>query len=802
MPEPAVPPTPPVPLSALLAREDLALRQIAGPTDPDTVIHWAHTSEMADPYPYLLGGELLLTAGVHIPEAAGSGTYFDDYVARIVEAGGAALGFGVAPVHDTVPRALVAACELYELPLLEVPPQTTFSGVARAVWQLMAQARLAELRRVTEAQQSLAAAASRPDPVRAVLRQLAQRVGGWAVLYGPEGARVASAGRVPVGVGAGSVGAGPVGAGAGSVGRAPGGAGALSAGRTPEATGAAMAERAETPSAGAGAPMAGRASEGAGAPTVGRAPEGAGAASLRAETTSAGASTASAGRTPEATEATSAGHTPEEAGAASLRAETTSAGASTASAGRTPEATEATSAGHTPEEAGAASLRAGATSSEASTASAGRTPEATEATSAGHAPEEAGASSAGHAPEVPGTPSAGRPPEGTRAAPTGRAPEGAGAASLRAETTSAEASTASAGRTPEATRATSAGRTPEGARAPSAGRAQEGAGAPSLRAETTSAEASTAPAGRTPEATRATSATGRVPSETVSRALAELVEVVRPSGPGTPTSATDSVSGIHLAAYALGAGQGFVLGVAAPQRDPGDHTIASVAAVLLSLLTGEHQSGSGAARSSALVRLLLGAEPQAVAPLLGEGSWLVVHARPDSRPGDPVAASALGAALGSPLVDLARDVVRVLVPADREPSPQPGWTLGVSAPATAPDWPAADTQASRALSRARATRTPLFQYGTRRPALTDLLSPDEAQTHARTLLAPLASPLTETLRTWLSLHGSWDRTAVALSVHRNTVRQRIARCGVLLGTDLDDPDVRMELWFALRHIEG
>lgn len=178
MPDPAVPPTPPVPLAALLAREDLGLRQIAGPADPSAVVHWAHTSEMADPYPYLLGGELLLTAGVHIPEAAGSGTYFDDYVSRIVAAGGAALGFGVAPVHDTVPRALVAACDSYELPLIEVPPRTTFSAVARAVWQLMAQARHAELRRVTEAQQSLAAAASRPDPVPSVLRQLAQRVGG------------------------------------------------------------------------------------------------------------------------------------------------------------------------------------------------------------------------------------------------------------------------------------------------------------------------------------------------------------------------------------------------------------------------------------------------------------------------------------------------------------------------------------------------------------------------------------------------------------------------------------------------
>ncbi|MFD3502007.1 PucR family transcriptional regulator ligand-binding domain-containing protein [Streptomyces sp. NPDC058676] len=489
MPEPAVPPTPPVPLAALLAREDLALRQIAGPLDADIVIHWAHTSEMADPYPYLLGGELLLTAGVHIPEAAGSGTYFDDYVSRIVAAGGAALGFGLAPVHDTVPRALVAACEAYELPLLEVPPQTTFSGVARAVWQLMAQARLAELRRVTEAQQSLAAAASRPDPVPSVLRQLAQRIGGRAVLYGPEGTEIAAAERA-----------------------------------------------------------------------------------------------------------------------------------------------------------------------------------------------------------------------------------GQGDAALRTD---------------------------------------------------------------------------------VREALAELTRNL--AGRGSATTATDTVAGTRLAAYALGAGQGFVLGVAAPGREPGDHTIASVAAVLLALLTGEHQSGTGAARSSALVRLLLGAAPEKVAPLLGGERWVVVHAAPEGHAPDAVAASALGASLGSPLVDLARDVVRVLVPADREPAPQPGWTLGVSAAVGPGEWASADAHAGRALARARATRAPLVRHGAR-PALADLVPEEEAEAHARALLAPLTPVLAETLRSWLSLHGSWDRTAVALAVHRNTVRQRIARCAALLAADLDDPDVRMELWFALRRL--
>ncbi|WOX09844.1 PucR family transcriptional regulator [Streptomyces sp. N50] len=506
---PPTPPTPPVLLSALLAREDLGLRQIAGPSDPDVAIHWAHTSEMPDPYPYLLGGELLLTAGVHITDAAGSGTYFDDYVARIVEAGGVALGFGVAPVHDTVPRALVAACDHYDLPLLEVPPPTPFSRVARAVWQLMAQARLAELRRVTEAQQSLAAAASRPDPVPSVLRQLAQRVSGLAVLYGPDGTEIAAAGRGASGV--------------------------------------------ETREALAGLVRVVR-----------------------------------------------------------------------------------------------------------------------------------------------------------------------------------------------------------------------------------------------PRAASASSPTSTPPTS--------------PTSSTSPTSATDTVPGAHLAAYALGTGQGFVLGVAAPQRAPGDHTIASVAAVLLSLLTGEHQSRTGADRSSALVRLLLGAPPEDVASLLGGDRWLVVHAAPDAgadRAPDPVAASALGAALGSTLIDQAPEVVRVLLPADREPAPQPGWTLGVSAAVAPEDWSAADTQAARALARARATRTPLVGHGSAgRAGLDGLVPHDEAEAHARALLAPLAAhpALTETLRTWLSLHGSWDRTAVALAVHRNTVRQRIARSAALLEADLDDPDVRMELWFGLRHL--
>ncbi|MFF4853065.1 helix-turn-helix domain-containing protein [Streptomyces sp. NPDC001194] len=473
------PPTPPVPLAALLADRELGLRHLAGPAEAD--VHGVHASEMADPSPYLLGGELLLTAGAEL------GADPDGYVSRLVAAGAAALGFGVAPVHEEVPAALAAACARYGLPLVEVPPPTPFTAVARSVWRLMAQARTRELRRVAEVQQSLAAAAARPDPVGAVLARLAASLGGWAALL--------------------------------------------------------------TPSAAAGPGAAGPA-----------------------------------------------------------------------------------------------------------------------------------------------------PSSGPAAAP-----DTAGAGIVRAA---------------------------------GAGVGEEVLGAV--------------------------------------RVLARRV------AGGAAATATDAAGGTHLAVYAVGGGR--VLALATPARAPGDHTIASIAAVLLTLITAERPAGAEAA---ALARLLLGGS--AAGALGGPGPWYAVHARGGADP------QALAAALGTVLLDPEGPAVRLLT--DREPAPQPGWRLGVSAPAGPDALPTADAQARRALDRAEAARTPLARHT--EPGLAGLVGAAEARAHAEALLGPLSPALRDTLRAWLAHHGSWDRSAAALGVHRNTVRQRIARAAALLGLDLDDPDTRMELWFAL-----
>ncbi|MEU8703672.1 PucR family transcriptional regulator [Streptomyces sp. NPDC048565] len=532
MPEsPAGPPTPPIPLAELLGRQELGLRRIAGPDHAELL--WVHTSEMADPYPYLLGGELLLTAGVQLTDA-------DTYVARLVQAGAAALGFGLAPVHDTVPPALVEACDRHGLPLVEVPPETRFTTVARAVWRLMAEWRHRELRRVTRAQQALATAAARPDPVPAVLRQLAVQLEGRVALLTADGGVLHAAGGRP----------------------------------------APDVQTALTRLARVVAP-----------PTA------------------------------------------------------------------IPTATPSVS------------------------------------------PSPFPSASPSPFPSASPSPSVSPPPD-------------------------------------------------------------------------------------------------RKPS---------------------PSSATDTRAGMHLSAYAVGgSGQGLALALATPRRDAGDHTVTGIAVVLLSLLTAPHQGADGAGRSAALVRLLLGAAPQDVAPLLvpreassaasrrpapdGGDTWAVIHARrADGTPADALNAGALGAALGSALSDVDRETVRVLLPGPHGAvPPQPGWTLGVSAPAPVTALPEAEAQATRALGHAEATRTPLVTHRPGTGGLAALVPPDRAEAHARALLAPLTGPLTETLRCWLSLHGSWDRTAVALRIHRNTVRQRIARCATLLDADLNNMDVRTDLWFALR----
>ena len=62
-----------VPLRTVLDRADLGVRAVVAPEGAgvelrDVAVRWAHPSEVRDPVPYLLGSELLLTAGQDVDE--------------------------------------------------------------------------------------------------------------------------------------------------------------------------------------------------------------------------------------------------------------------------------------------------------------------------------------------------------------------------------------------------------------------------------------------------------------------------------------------------------------------------------------------------------------------------------------------------------------------------------------------------------------------------------------------------------------------------------------------------------------
>jgi hypothetical protein len=137
----SAPPSDSPTLGSLLARRDLGLRA-AGELDAATLatrVHGVHSSDLADPTPFLAEGLVLLTTGTQFLGADEDSPDFDAYVARLRGRGITALGFGTEVVREGIPRGLDAACRAHGLPLFEVPYRTPFI-VARDITTLDAYA--------------------------------------------------------------------------------------------------------------------------------------------------------------------------------------------------------------------------------------------------------------------------------------------------------------------------------------------------------------------------------------------------------------------------------------------------------------------------------------------------------------------------------------------------------------------------------------------------------------------------------------------------------------------------------------
>ena len=185
MPTASAPPHPTI--ASLLRRGDLALRflETADAARLSHEVRWVHSSDLADPTPFLSEGLVLLTTGRQF-EGVDDDAYAR-YVGRLADRGVVGIGFGTEVVREGVPAPLIEACRAAAMPLFEVPYRTPFIAVARANAEEVAATSYARRTWALSAQGAIALAALRPDGLGATVSELARQLGAWVGLFDAAG---------------------------------------------------------------------------------------------------------------------------------------------------------------------------------------------------------------------------------------------------------------------------------------------------------------------------------------------------------------------------------------------------------------------------------------------------------------------------------------------------------------------------------------------------------------------------------------------------------------------------------------
>ena len=109
-----------------------------------------------------------------------------------------------------------------------------------------------------------------------------------------------------------------------------------------------------------------------------------------------------------------------------------------------------------------------------------------------------------------------------------------------------------------------------------------------------------------------------------------------------------------------------------------------------------------------------------------------------------------------------------------------------------------------ALGTASSTGERLVRYA-EGPSWLGLTSFEEGNALVQRLLGPIFEyeqgengDLIVTLKTFLDMQRSWQKTAAALFAHRQTIIYRIRKISELTGLDMTETSTLAQLWFALQ----
>jgi purine catabolism regulator len=156
----------------------------AGAEQLDRPIRWVHVGEVPSLAQLLRGGELLLTTGIGLGRrASDQGRFVEQLAAR----GAAALLVALGTTLEELPRPLVVAAQVAQLPLVALRRQVPFVAVTEAIHTEIANGRYGLLRRGHDLNRRFAELLLAGDGIPEVLGALAEVLGNPVFLESGDG---------------------------------------------------------------------------------------------------------------------------------------------------------------------------------------------------------------------------------------------------------------------------------------------------------------------------------------------------------------------------------------------------------------------------------------------------------------------------------------------------------------------------------------------------------------------------------------------------------------------------------------
>ena len=189
-------PPPSLCLGDLLAEQALGLELRTGGDDAASrPVLGAAVVEVKGPTEWVAKQWVMLTAGVGLGEEPEAGR---SLVRECDAAGVAALGFGVEPVFDHVPEALLEEGAARGFPIFTVPKDTQFREVVSFVDTALSGGEAPLFRRLSSLQRYVVDALRDPEPERAVVERLARFLDASVAVIAPSGQAELAIGKAPV----------------------------------------------------------------------------------------------------------------------------------------------------------------------------------------------------------------------------------------------------------------------------------------------------------------------------------------------------------------------------------------------------------------------------------------------------------------------------------------------------------------------------------------------------------------------------------------------------------------------------